>query len=55
MDNNDGITVEEMYEFLKSLIKEGKSNYKLLLEVGDENYFSTEIQIYDKENVVNIL
>jgi len=60
MRKKEGLTVKELFEFLKQIIDDGKGDYKMKIDVNEYYTNLKEIQIIDKGNecedrTVNVL
>jgi len=48
MRKKEGLTVKELFEFLKQIIDDGKGDYKMKIDVNEYYTNLKEIQIIDK-------
>ena len=60
MRKKEGLTVKELFEFLKQIINDGKGDYKMKIDVNEYYTNLKEIQIIDKgdeceDRTVNVL
>jgi len=60
MRKKEGLTVKELFEFLKQIIDDGKGDYKMKIDVNEYYTNLKEIQIIDKgdeceDRTVNVL